>query len=105
MQKVTPLIVKEMKKIVLPLDELEVSDGELIMIRGGFADRKRKKKDDKKNAGVGCGCDCQSGDDGGNAHEGVMSDPGCDCAGGAGCGCGCSGKKKSSDDSSGWKWV
>lgn len=73
-----------MKRIVMPLDELEVMEGELIMVRGGHSDKKKNEKS---------GCDC----------AGNQSDPGCDCEGGAGCGCGCKSKKKTDDSK--WKWV
>ena len=58
------------KELVMPLDTIEVLDGELEMVFGGVV-----PVPESLNAGVGCGCGCGSG---------------CGCGCGAGCGCGCS---------------
>ena len=71
-----------MESVKLPLDELEVKDGEVILVLGGLSDKIETNKH-----GLGCGC------------VGITVQPangagcGCRCKDapnkGAGCGCGC----------------
>lgn len=72
------------KKIILPLDEIEVADGEMIMIRGGISSS--AKSGESVGAGCGCGCDNNCGYVSG---RGCGCDNGCGCISGRGCGCEC----------------
>lgn len=58
------------KESLLPINQISLSDGEMLLVRGGKAG--------SYSSGSGCGCDCGSG-----------SGCGCGCSSGAGCGCGC----------------
>lgn len=62
--------MEKTQRFILPLDEIEISDGEMLLIRGGFSSMSGE------GYGCGCGCECNNG-------------RGCDCKGGNGCGCGC----------------
>lgn len=66
------------KDFVLPLDEIEVLEGELLMVHGGNTSSIMGVSDYGCGcyAGRGCGCDNGKG-------------CGCDCSTGVGCGCGC----------------
>ena len=73
-------------KITLPLDSIEVLDGELELVYGGFV-----SSSDKPSDGIGCGCGCKSGEGCGcDCISGYGCDCGVGCSSGAGCGCGCS---------------
>ena len=73
-----------MESVKLPLDELEVKDGEVILVYGGLSD---KIETNKHGLGCGCangaGCGCANGV--GCGCDGMTAQP----ANGAGCGCGC----------------
>ena len=65
----------------LPLDSIEVLDGELELVHGGFMtmpDGINAGSGCRCDSGDGCGCGCGSGDG-----------CGCGCSAGNGCGCGC----------------
>lgn len=63
------------KNFVMPLDTIEVLDGELEMVLGGVS-----SMSDGASKGAGCDCGCK-------CSEGVGC--GCKCGSGSGCGCGC----------------
>ena len=58
-----------MKKTVLPLDEIEVLDGEMLLIRGGISSI-------MSGAGSGCGCGCAKPDPDPNPDPSPVVDPG-----------------------------
>lgn len=70
------------KDFLLPLDEIEVMEGELLMVHGGFSSSVNV------GAGEGCGCGCTTGE-GCGCGKANGQGCGCNCTNGLGCGCGC----------------
>ena len=59
------------KESLLPINQIQLSDDELLLIRGG--------QENYRSSGDGCGCGCQC-----DSGRGC----GCNCNGGSCCGCG-----------------
>lgn len=70
-------------EINLPLDSIEVLDGELELVYGGFV-----PIPEGTNGGADCGCFCNNGA-GCGCDFGRGCGCGCECSSGVGCGCNC----------------
>lgn len=70
------------KEVRLPLDEIEVNEGQALLVLGGNT----IANSSVTQSGCGCGCGCGAGQDCGC---GCYLGAGCDCNAGTGCGCSC----------------
>ena len=61
------------KKFVLPLDEIEVNDGEMLLLRGG------NNTSSLSGSGSGCGCNCNCNCNCGSSGKGCGCDCNCSC--------------------------